>query len=124
MTTVQQPVTAGPVGKERGTGVAILLFIVTFGIYGLFWWYATHKEMQQHSGTGLGGGIALLLGIFVGIVLMFLTPNEVKGLYERRGQESPVSPLTGLWFLLPIVGTLVWFVKVNGALNAYWRTAS
>ena len=27
------------------------------------------------------------------------------------------------WLLLPL-GMLVWFVKVNGALNAYWRSAA
>jgi hypothetical protein len=40
--------------------------------------------MKHHTGEGLGGGIALVLAIFVGLI--------------------------------------VWFVKVNGALNAYWRS--
>ena len=46
-------------------------------------------------------------------------------LYERRGQEPPVSGLTGLWVLpgfLLLVLPVVWFVKTNGALNAYWRS--
>ncbi len=40
--------------------------------------------------------------------------------------RSPVSGVTGLWALLLgwffFVGLIVWFVKVNGALNAYWRS--
>jgi hypothetical protein len=32
-----------------------------------------------------------------------------------------VSGVTGLWLFLPLVGGLVWFIKTNGALNAYWR---
>jgi hypothetical protein len=127
------PVAAGPgalavppVGKVRDTGTCFLLMIVTLGIYGWVWYFKTHDEMRRHTGTGLGGGIALLLGIFVGIVMPFLTSNEVGHLYERRGQKPPVSALTGLWALLLgwffLVGVIVWFVKTNGALNAYWRS--
>ena len=115
-----------PVGKIRDTGTCFLLMIVTLGIYGWVWYFKTHDEMKRHTGTGLGGGIALLLGIFVGIVMPFLSSNEVGHLYERRGHKAPVSALTGLWALLLgwffFVGIIVWFVKTNGALNAYWRS--
>ncbi len=115
-----------PIGKIRSTGTCFLLMVVTLGIYGWVWYFKTHDEMKRHTGTGLGGGIALLLGIFVGIVMPFLTSNEVGHLYERRGQKAPVSALTGLWALLLgwffFVGVIVWFVKTNGALNAYWRS--
>jgi hypothetical protein len=112
----------GAVGTIRSTGTCILLTIVTLGIYTWFWYFKTHDEMKQHSGTGLGGAVALILAIFVGIVMPFLTSHEVGGLYERRGQATPVSAATGLWILLPLVGSIVWFVKTNGALNDYWRS--
>ena len=117
---------AGPAGKVRSTGTCILLMVVTLGIYGLYWYFATHDEMKRHSGQGLGGLVALLLAIFVGIVMPFLNSNEVGHLYERRGQKPPVTALTGLWALLLgwffFVGVIVWFVKTNGALNDYWRS--
>jgi uncharacterized protein DUF4234 len=112
----------GTVGKIRSTGTCILLTIVTLGIYSLVWYFKTHDEMKQHSGTGIGGAIALILGLFVGIAMPFLTAHEVGGLYQRRGQAEPVSAVTGLWVLLPIIGSIIWFVKTNGALNAYWRS--
>jgi Domain of unknown function (DUF4234) len=114
-----------PVGKVRGTGVCILLSIVTLGIYPLFWYYSVHDEMKRHRGVGLGGGIALLLAFFVGIVMPFVTSSEVGDMYEARGQAKPVSGATGLWYfpgMFILVGPLVWFVKTNGALNAYWRS--
>ena len=117
-----QPGPTGQIGKFRSTGTCILLFIVTLGIYGWFWYFNTHEEMKRHSGEGIGGVIALILGIFVSIVMVFLTPNEVGKLYERRGQKAPVSALTGLWILLPLAGAIIWFVKTNGALNDYWRS--
>lgn len=115
-----------PIGKIRGTGTCILLSIVTLGIYTWVWYYKTHDEMKRHSGQGVGGGIALILAIFVGIVMPFLTASEVGGLYERSGKQKPVGGATGLWYILLawafFIGPIVWFVKVNGALNSYWRS--
>jgi hypothetical protein len=115
----------GPVGKIRGTGVCILLTIITFGIYSWVWYFKVHSEMKRHSGQGIDGGIALILALFVGIVMPFITASEVGGLYERRGQTKPVSGTTGLWYIpgaIIVIGPLVWFIKTNGALNSYWRS--
>ena len=120
-----QVVLHGGPGKIRGTGVAILLSIVTLGVYQLVWYFGTHEEMKRHKGTGLGGGIALLLAFFVGIAMPYITSAEVGELYERRGMPKPVSGVTGLWYFPGIflfgIGPIIWFVKTNGALNAYWR---
>jgi hypothetical protein len=118
----QPAVGGGPVGTVRSTGTCILLFIVTLGIYGLVWYFKSHEEMKRSSGDGIGGGVAVVLGIFLNFVMAFLSPMEVGRLYERRGQPAPVSALTGLWILLPLAGGIVWFVKTNGALNDYWRS--
>ncbi len=114
-----------PIGRVRSTGICILLSIVTLGIYQYVWWYKVHAEMKRHTGEGIGGGIALILTIFVGVVMPFITSSEVGGLYSRRGQQPPVTGLTGLWYfpgVFIIVGPIVWFVKTNAALNAYWRS--
>lgn len=116
----------GPIGKVRSTGTCVLLTIVTLGFYTWYWYYKTHDEMKQHTGNGIGGPIALILTIFIGIVMPFLSSNEVGGLYERKGQPKPVSAATGLWYILLgwffLVGAIVWFVKTNGALNEYWKS--
>jgi hypothetical protein len=116
------PAGFGPLGQVRSTGVSMLLYVVTLGIYGIVWYYKTHEELKRHTGEGIGGGLAAVLGFFVGFVMAFLTPHEVGRVYERRGQKPPVSAVTGLWILLPLAGAIVWFVKTNGALNAYWRS--
>jgi hypothetical protein len=122
----QGAVAGAPIGQIRNTGTCILLSFVTLGIYTWVWYFKTHDEMKRHSGEGIGGGIALLLAILIGIVMPFLTSNEVGKLYERRGQKPPVTAVTGLWALLLgwffFVGIIVWFVKTNGALNDYWRS--
>lgn len=120
------PAGAGPVGTVRSTGICVLLTIVTLGFYTWYWYFATHDEMKRHSGEGLGGGIALLLAILVGFIMPFFSSAEVGNLYLRRGQQPPVTAVTGLWYLLLgwffFVGAIIWFVRTNGALNDYWRS--
>jgi hypothetical protein len=41
---------------------------------------------------------------------------------DLDGGTSPVRGITGLWLLLPLLGSIVWFVKVQGALNRYWES--
>ena len=71
----------GQLGKLRSPLGVIVLSIITLGIYGLYWQYASFREMRQFSGKGVGGIIGLILGIFLFIVNMFLMPSEVGALY-------------------------------------------
>jgi Domain of unknown function (DUF4234) len=116
----------GPTGRIRSTWAVLGLSIITFGIYSLYYYFVTHEEMKQHSGEGVGGALGLVIALFTfGLVTPFLLPNEVGNLYARQGRPRPVSATTGLWVLLGsviLVGPLVWLIKTNGALNAYWRS--
>ncbi|NED99027.1 DUF4234 domain-containing protein [Phytoactinopolyspora halotolerans] len=107
-------------GQVRATGTWILLFIVTLGIAGLVWFFKVFEEMKQHTGTGLGGGLGLLISLLG--VGAFVSAYEVGQMYQRAGQAPPVSGWTGCWLFVPFVGGIIWFVKVNGALNDYWRS--
>jgi hypothetical protein len=113
---------SGHVGETRSIGLSILLFIVTFGLYGWYWAFKTHDEMKMYSGEGVGGVLGLVIWIVVSFVSIFLIPSEVGKLYSRDGQQPPVTGWTGLWLLLPIAGGIVWFVKVQGALNRLWSS--
>ena len=115
------PAGARPLGKPRGWVVVILLSIVTLGIYGLVYQYKTFQEMQDYSGDGIGGVVGLILAIFLGFVNWFLMPAEVGNLYAAEGQEKPVSGITGLWNLLPLVGTFIWLAKTQNALSRFWE---
>ena len=116
----------GPVGKVRSTWAVIGLNIITLGLYSFYYYFSVHEEMKRHSGEGVGGAVGLVLAIFtLGLVTPFLLPNEVGNLYARQGRPRPVTATTGLWVLLGsfiLVGPLVWLIKTNGALNAYWRS--
>jgi hypothetical protein len=117
----------GPPGQPRGIGFAILLFIITLGIYGLYWVYKTQEEMKQHTGDGLGGVLGLVVWILISPVSAFVIPSEVGRMYRGASREPPITGWTGLWlfpFGLFVIPAIVWFVKVQGALNRYWESHS
>ena len=105
-------------------GLNILLAIVTLGVWTWFWTYHTADDLKRYNGDGLGGTVSLILAIFVNPVVWFTIPNEIEKLYQRDGQQSPVSALWGLWFLLPIIGNFIWYLKVQHAVNDFWLSKS
>lgn len=114
--------TGRQVGRPSNPGTVILLTIVTFGIYALIWTYRQHEDVKRYSGQGVGGAVGLVLYIFTGaIATFFLLPIEVEQLYRNEGQESPVRWTIGWWFLLPIVGNFVWYLKMQEAINVFWQ---
>jgi hypothetical protein len=120
---MRNSVNTGPLGQPRGVGFGILLFIVTIGLYSWYWVFKTQEEMKQHTRDGLGGVLGLVIWILIGAVSAFVIPSEVGKMYKKDGQEAPVTGWTGLWLFpggILIIPAIVWFVKVQGALNRYW----
>jgi hypothetical protein len=111
-----------PLGEVRGVGSVILLTMLTLGIYGIYWNFKTFDELHRHRGKGVTGGVGLLLAL-VG-VSPFLLGSYIRQAYEEDGFEPTVSGATGLWmfpgFLLLGIGPIIFFVKVQGALNNLW----
>lgn len=115
----------GPLGRPRGVGFGILLFIVTFGFYGWYWVYKTQEETKQHVGDGLGGVVGLVVWILLSPVSGFVIPSEIGVMYAKDGRERPTTGWTGLWYfpgIILIIPAIVWFVKIQRALNTYWES--
>lgn len=112
------PETVG--GAYYNPGLVILLTIVTCGIWGAFWTYRTSEDLKRYNGDGLGGVLGVVIYLLLSVVLMFTIPGEIEKMYQRDGRESPVNALWGLWFLLPIVGQIIWYLQVQRALNDFW----
>ena len=102
------------------TGLTIFLMIITLGIWGFLWTYRTSEDLKRYNGDGLGGVLGIVLYLLISFVLMFTIPNEIKNMYERDGRPSPITAVWGLWFLLPLIGNIVWYVKVQRVLNEFW----
>lgn len=54
-------------------------------------------------------------------VAMFLMGNEVEQMYREAGEEPRITALWGLWFLLPIIGQFIWYVRMQNAINEFWQ---
>ncbi len=111
---------SGPLGTQRSIGMTIFLTIVTLGIWTLVWSYQNGDEIKRHANTGLGGVAYLLITLFISPVTMFLMAGEVEQLYRREGKEPPITTIWGLWFLLPIIGNIIWYVRIQKSINDYW----
>lgn len=111
---------AGALGKPRSVGLVILLTVVTLGIWAIVWSFQNGEELKRRTGNGLGGVVYLLITLFISPVTMFLMAGEVEQMYRNEGKEPPITMIWGLWFLLPLIGNLIWYVRIQGALNDYW----
>ena len=107
-------------GRRRSVGLVILLSIVTCGVWTFVWSYQNGDELKRWAGDGLGGALYLIITIFVSPVTMFLMAGEVEQLYRREGKEPPITTIWGLWFLLPIIGNIIWYVRIQRSINDYW----
>ncbi len=85
---------------------------------GAIWSYRTNEDLQRDNGEGLGGVLAVVIYLLLSPVLMFTIPNEIDKMYQRDGRKSPESALLGLWFLLPLIGEIIWYLKVQRALTS------
>jgi uncharacterized membrane protein YdfJ with MMPL/SSD domain len=111
-------------GERRSVGAEIILFVITFGLYGWYWAYKNHQAMKRETGGGIGGFVGLLLWVLLNPVSAFLIPSRIGRMYRKAGKDAPVSAWTGLW-LFPfgylIVPAIIWFVRVQRGLDRYWE---
>ena len=113
---------AGPLGQRRSIATVLLLTIVTLGIWQLVWSYQNGDELKRYSNKGFGGVVYLVFSFVFYPVTMFLMASEVEQLYRNEGEEPPITAIWGLWFLLPIIGNLIWYVRIQRSINDYWAS--
>ena len=111
----------GLIGKPRSVGLTILVTIVTFGVWAWIWSYLNGEELKNYRRDGLGGIVYLLFTFFIFPATMFLMANEVEKLYLDAGEQPPITTLWGLWFLLPLIGNIIWYVRIQKAINEFWQ---
>ncbi len=112
----------GPIGKPRSIGLVILVSIVTFGIWTVVWSYQNGEELRRYRGQGLGGVAYLFITLLISPITMFLMASEVEQMYREAGKEPPITTIWGLWFLLPLIGNIIWYVRIQGAINDQWQS--
>lgn len=98
--------------KKRSIGVMILLYIITFGIYPLYWYITFQSQLKAKTGEGFGG-----LGHFIVSIFTF----GIYGIYWQYAAGKRLAKLGAsdnsiLYLILGIfVGFLNPFLMQNQA---------
>lgn len=112
----------GEIGRPRNLGVSLLLAIVTLGIYIIVWVGMYYNELKNYRGKGIGPvlGVIFMFIPILSFVNFFILSNEIEMLNREDGREPPMTTIWGLWFLLPIIGAIIWWVRAQTSMNEFW----
>ncbi len=107
--------------KQRSIATAIILSIVTCGIYGLYWFVCLNNDVNtMNEQPGTSGGMALLLTIVTcgiyGWYWAYKQGEKVEAIKAKRGLPSSNSAV--LYLVLSIVGlSIVAWAMMQNELN-------
>ena len=117
--------------KVRNPLGVLGLALITFGIYGIFWYYFINKEMAQlgksYQRPDLGESpgmsvLAVTLGAFILVppfVSIYNTTKRINAAQSLAGAEQ--SPSAGLNFVLWLFLSPVAIYLTQDGLNKAWQ---
>ena len=89
--------------KRRNPMTQIVLFIVTFGIYGIYWFYVTSREMVEYKKLGGSPGLWTVL-LFVPFGALYSYWKHAQALEALTDERYPRLLVWVIWlFLSPAV---------------------
>jgi hypothetical protein len=101
--------------KYRNMGVQILLMIVTFGLYGIYWFYQTASELKIVAKDEKASPTLWTILMFIPFGILY-SHFKYAELYEKVGTEKINRwILFILWFFF---SPAIWFL-VQKDLNAW-----
>jgi hypothetical protein len=105
------------------------LTLITFGIYGLYWYYKINEEVRRYTEDDTISPGRSLLAVIPGSLLIvppfiayYNTANHVARMQQGRGLVSQISPA-----LVVVLGIVLWIgmaAYVQEHLNRVWDAAS
>jgi Domain of unknown function (DUF4234) len=117
--------------KLRNPVTCLILDIVTLGIYGLFWWYYTNRDLanlgRARGTTELGTNptnsvLALVPGGFIivpAIITIINTGRRIKAAQRMAGKPEEANEWIGLVLMLIFAPVALWFYQDQ--LNKVWE---
>lgn len=126
----------GPAGRHQDAALVVILTIVTFGIYGFFYWWRVSKEIDaymirpEHSHRSIKiGAILGFVSFVVGIVAVIAFMSAIFAAYgedlatSASSGEAPFVLLGGMTLLFPflLIGWIAaWILWLVGQYRV-WR---
>jgi len=106
------PLRGNALMKRRNRLVQILLFIVTFGMYGIYWFYATSKEMVEYKRLA-GSPILWTILLFIPFGSFFSYWKHGKAIVEVTDSKYPFLLIYVLWLLFNPAVWLLTQIELN-----------
>jgi len=116
------------IGTKRSPEKIMGLWIISFGLYGIYWLSQTFDELQKNRKKGISGrSYATLAVLFPPLALSacWLLPAYVGRLYAENGKLEHISSCWGAILFLPslalwaIVGMAYLIVSAGFGMNEY-----
>lgn len=99
------------IGVKRSPEKIIGLWVMTFGLYGIYWLATTFSELQANRKQGISGRSYVLLAILfppLAVSACWLLPAYVGRLYAENGKLEHISSCWGAMLFLPTIA--VWSI--------------
>ena len=112
----------GEMAIKRGLGRVIGFSILSFGIYGYYWFYVTRKQLNSELASTDDAGLytAGLLVPILNIIITYWLWRDLDALRRRVGlPEFNVILWLVLSMFIPFAALIIYPMVVN-RLNEYW----
>lgn len=96
-----------PLVKRRNMVLQVILFFITFGIYAVYWFYVSSREMAALSGDKEASPTLWTVLLFVPIAHFYAHYKHAELFQKVSTEQVPKWVLFVLWIFMPIA---VWFM--------------
>jgi cbb3-type cytochrome oxidase subunit 3 len=94
----------------RSIGKTALLFVVTLGFYGVYWFHQLHKELKTETGGNYNPTVRTI-GLMVPLYNLYVMWQDSQGIEDVLGKSAPT------YFLLMLFLAPVWWYLVQSSIN-------
>lgn len=86
--------------KKRSIGFMIVLYLITFGIYPLYWYLAFQSELKKKTGEGFG----VLGHLIVSLITFGIYPIYWQYAAGKRLAKAGAEDMAIIYLILCLVG--------------------
>jgi len=115
------------IGTKRSPEKVMALWVMSLGVYGIYWLATTFNELQKNRNKGISGeSYAALAILFPPLALSacWLLPAYVGKLYAENGKLEHISSCWGAILFLPSVAlwaivAMSYLIVTTGGMSEY-----
>jgi len=103
--------------KKRNMLMQVILFVITFGLYGYYWYYVSSKEMIEHKNLGGSAGVTTLL-MFIPLINFYSFWKHSQVVSALTDGRYPTVLMFVLWIVFSPLVWLLTQLELNKAATA------